>query len=81
MADPTHSQGRFETSRVWPDQVRYVDTDVRVSETASIERDDVVRRIEQRATTVMGWRNNSTGLQRLKVQRYGFNGYYTFHYD
>ena len=29
----------------------------------------------------MGWRNNSTTLQGLKVQKYGFNGFCTFHYD
>lgn len=29
----------------------------------------------------MGWRNNSTRLRPLKIQRYGFNDFYTFHYD
>lgn len=75
------SEGRFEVSRVWRESEGYVDLDVRVSETAPIERDEVVHRIEQRAMNIIGWRDEHTKLQRLKVQRYHINGYYNFHYD
>jgi prolyl 4-hydroxylase len=75
------SQDGFEISKVWPNGIGYVDTNARVSETAALKRDDVVRNFEQRAASIMGWRNNSTKIERMKVQRYGYNGYYSYHYD
>ncbi|GAB0139119.1 hypothetical protein EsDP_00007334 [Epichloe bromicola] len=73
---------RYEVSRVWPDDIGYVDPEVRVSESAEIPVDDVViRRIQKRARHFMGWRNANTTIQPIKTQRYGFNGFYTFHYD
>ncbi|KAI0896687.1 hypothetical protein F4806DRAFT_495993 [Annulohypoxylon nitens] len=75
------SNGNYMTSRVWPDSVGYVDLDVRVSETATLQSDEIVKRIESRALKLKGWRTDSFELQELEVQRYGFNGFYTFHYD
>ncbi|KAH9985965.1 hypothetical protein F4779DRAFT_624334 [Xylariaceae sp. FL0662B] len=74
-------EGKYETSRIWTDEIGFVDEKLRASETADIPRDDVVRKIEKRARRFMGWRNNNTGIQPLKAQRYHFNGFYTFHYD
>jgi prolyl 4-hydroxylase len=46
-----------------------------------IKRDPVVRRIEKRAINFQGWRGEDTHIQPLKTQRYGYNGYFSFHYD
>ncbi|KAJ5538943.1 hypothetical protein N7494_008422, partial [Penicillium frequentans] len=75
------AEGNYEVSRVWPDEIGYIDTSIRVSESATVERTDILRKIENRARRIMGWRNNSTGIQPIKVQRYKPNGFYTFHYD
>lgn len=58
-----------------------MDLDVRVSETATLQSDEIVKRIESWALKLKGWRTDSFELQELKIQRYGFNGCYTFHYD
>ncbi|QPH15587.1 hypothetical protein C2857_000025 [Epichloe festucae Fl1] len=80
--DPFLLKERYEVSRVWPDNIGYVYPEVRVSESAEIPVDDVViRRIQKRARHFMGWRNANTTIQPMKTQRYGFNGFYTFHYD
>lgn len=59
----------------------YINTSVRASESATLNRTDIVRIVERRARTIMGWRNNSTIIQPIKAQRYGFNGFYDYHYD
>lgn len=66
---------------IYPAGEAQFDSKQRVSETAEIERDAVVRRIEDRARHFQGWRGNSTKLQRLRTQRYHVGGFYTFHYD
>ncbi|KAK0620906.1 hypothetical protein B0T14DRAFT_432644 [Immersiella caudata] len=75
------SEGKYETSSVYSSDDVSVNLKARVSESAIVPRDDVVRRIEKRAARLMGWRGNHTHLQPLKVQRYGVGGFYTFHYD
>lgn len=76
------SEGHFQESRVWLDDVGYIDHDYRISESAELKNDDaVVQGIARRAMTLIGWRNNSTVLQPLKVQRYGEGGFYSYHYD
>ncbi|PYI05625.1 hypothetical protein BO78DRAFT_271472, partial [Aspergillus sclerotiicarbonarius CBS 121057] len=75
------SEGRYEQSMVYPVSGEYVDTNQRVSESAYVPRDDVVRQIEKRARKFQGWRGKATHLQELKTQRYGVNGFYNFHYD
>lgn len=75
------SQDKYEVSRIWPDEVGYVDTKARVSESATIERTAVVRDIERRARRIMGWRNGNTTIMPIKLQRYRFNGFYNFHFD
>ncbi|OBT76375.1 hypothetical protein VF21_03578 [Pseudogymnoascus sp. 05NY08] len=75
------SEGNYIPSMVYPGDDAYVDTAERVSISAYVPRDDVVRRIEQRARAFQGWRGNSTRLERLKTQKYAVNGFYNFHYD
>lgn len=66
---------------VYPGEDAYLDLTQRVSESADVPRTDIVRRIERRARHFQGWRGKETRLQPLRVQRYGVNGFYTFHYD
>lgn len=58
-----------------------MEKDIRDSESAVVARDHVVERIEHRARSFLGWRNNATFIQPLKTQIYRFNGFYSFHYD
>jgi prolyl 4-hydroxylase len=76
-----YSEGTLQPSRIYTDEIGYIDTNLRNSDSAELKRDDVVRRIEKRARKFMGWRKKDTGIQPLKVQRYGYNGFYSFHYD
>ncbi|KAF0331888.1 2OG-Fe(II) oxygenase superfamily protein [Colletotrichum asianum] len=75
------SEGRFEPSKVYNGPEHFVDPKTRISESTILQPDIITRRIKRRATSFRGWRNNSTFIEDLKVQRYGFNGYYSFHYD
>ncbi|KAF5024434.1 hypothetical protein F66182_3520 [Fusarium sp. NRRL 66182] len=74
-------QDKFEVSRIWTDEVGYIDTSVRDSESADLPLDAITRRVQRRARRFMGWRNNDTHIQPLRAQRYNFNGFYNFHYD
>jgi prolyl 4-hydroxylase len=73
--------GKYNQSRVWTDEVGYIDTTIRDSASAVLKSDEVVKRIMKRARSLMGWRNNDTRLQPMTLQRYEFNGFFTFHYD
>ncbi|KAK2775793.1 2OG-Fe(II)oxygenase family Oxidoreductase [Colletotrichum kahawae] len=75
------SEGRFEPSKVYNGPDHFVDPKTRISESEILKQDAITRRIKKRATSLRGWRNNTTSIEDLKVQRYGFNCYYSFHYD
>ncbi|KHO10567.1 hypothetical protein MAA_11832 [Metarhizium robertsii ARSEF 23] len=76
------SEGHFETSKVYHGKNAHVDSDIRVSESAILEQDEVTRQIRRRARQFRGWHGNKTvAIQPLKVQRYSVNGYYSVHYD
>lgn len=66
---------------IYPGDDAYVDRTQRYSESAELDRDDVVRRIEKRARKLQGYRGNRTRLQPMKTQRYPVGGFYNFHYD
>lgn len=74
------SEDKFETSTVANGDVVQVDLSVRLSEVALIDRDDVVRCIEERARSLQGWRSDLV-IERLRTQRYGTSGHYVHHYD
>ncbi|KAK5995766.1 Prolyl 4-hydroxylase subunit alpha-1 [Cladobotryum mycophilum] len=76
-----NSEKNWFQSMIYPGNQAYVDTSKRASDTAEIDRDEVVRRIERRARRLQGWRGRGTELQPLRTQRYGVGGFYTFHYD
>jgi prolyl 4-hydroxylase len=54
--------------------------DIRFSEVALLDRDDVVRCIEHRARAFQGWRPD-LHIERLRTQRYGVGGHYRHHFD
>lgn len=57
-----------------------IQKDIRFSEVALIDRDDVVRCIEHRARDFQGWRPE-IHIERLRTQKYGVGGHYNHHYD
>jgi len=53
-----------------------------MSESAHVNRkDEVVRRIENRAMEFQGWRGNHTIIEHPTIQRYKVDGFYNYHYD
>ncbi|PWY96373.1 hypothetical protein BO94DRAFT_580224 [Aspergillus sclerotioniger CBS 115572] len=75
------SEGTYEPSKVYPEGNHHINRLSRVSESAVLPQDPIVRRIKKRAQRLQGWRGNDTVLERLKVQRYAVNGFYSWHYD
>lgn len=76
------SEDKFEPSTVTsgtPDDVSRRE-DIRISESALLDRDDTVRCIEHRARAFQGWPPN-LHIERLRTQRYTAGGYYKHHYD
>jgi prolyl 4-hydroxylase len=74
------SEDKFELSTVTSGADTSIQTKIRHSEVALIDRDDVVRCIEHRARSFQGWRPD-LHIERLRTQRYGVGGHYTHHYD
>ncbi|KAG4423104.1 hypothetical protein IFR04_003741 [Cadophora malorum] len=74
------SEDKFEPSTVTSGAETSIQTKVRHSEVALIDRDNVVRCIEHRARAFQGWRPD-LHIERLRTQRYREGGHYTHHYD
>ncbi|CAL3968600.1 unnamed protein product [Diplocarpon coronariae] len=74
------SEGKFEASTVSTGAETSIKTNIRNSEVALVDRDDVVRCIEHRARDFQGWRPD-LHIERLRTQRYGVGGHYVHHYD
>ncbi|KAF2109136.1 hypothetical protein BDV96DRAFT_503480 [Lophiotrema nucula] len=74
------SEPRFKPSTVWTKGIERLDDKVRKSEKAQLDRDDVVKCIEERARTFQGWQAN-VFIEKLWSQRYGPSGHYRHHYD
>lgn len=74
------SEDKFEPSTVTSGAKTSIQTKIRNSEVALIDRDDVVRCIEHRARSFQGWRPD-LHIERLRTQRYGVGGHYVHHYD
>ncbi|EKD12978.1 hypothetical protein MBM_08740 [Drepanopeziza brunnea f. sp. 'multigermtubi' MB_m1] len=74
------SEDKFEASTVSTGARTSIQRDVRDSEVALVDRDDVVRCIEHRARDFQGWRPD-LHIERLRTQRYGVGGHYAHHYD
>ncbi|KAI0022357.1 putative prolyl 4-hydroxylase alpha subunit [Xylariomycetidae sp. FL0641] len=76
------SEGGWEESKIYPAGDAYVDTRVRISEMAWVRRSDpVTRRIAERARRLQGWRGGGTVIEKMKAQRYGPQGFFTWHED
>ncbi len=74
------SENKFEPSTVSTGPDTSIQKQIRFSEVALIDRDDVVRCIEHRARDFQGW-NPGLHIERLRTQRYGVGGHYKHHYD
>ncbi|CZT03414.1 related to oxidoreductase, 2OG-Fe(II) oxygenase family family [Rhynchosporium agropyri] len=74
------SEEKYEPSTVTSGAERSIKTNVRHSEVALLDRDDIIRCIEHRARSFQGWRPD-LHIERLRSQRYGVGGHYTHHYD
>jgi len=74
------SENAFEPSTVYRgNNEGVVDPDMRISESAAIDRNDsVVRRLAKRAKDFQGWRGDS---EPLTVLRYNAGGFLNYHYD
>lgn len=76
-----NSDGKYEPSQVYHGDDAHVNSDQRLSASFTIDRDEMVRRVEKRARTFQGWRGNSTKLQPPITQRYNEGGFFDYHYD
>ncbi|KAL1860558.1 hypothetical protein VTK73DRAFT_7285 [Phialemonium thermophilum] len=76
------SEDKYEPSYVYGGHEKRVDPQTRVSESAFMDpHDPVVRRIARRAREFQGWRNRTTIIEPLLVQRYRVDGFYSYHFD
>lgn len=74
------SKDKWAPSTVSTGAETSIQKDIRFSEVALIDRDDIVRCIEHRARDFQGWRED-LHIERLRTQRYGIGGHYSYHYD
>ncbi|RDL34445.1 Uncharacterized protein BP5553_07573 [Venustampulla echinocandica] len=74
------SEDKFAPSTVSTGPETSIKRDIRLSEVALIDRDEIVRCIEHRARAFQGWRPE-LHIERLRTQRYGVGGHYGDHYD
>ncbi|KAF1998069.1 hypothetical protein P154DRAFT_622046 [Amniculicola lignicola CBS 123094] len=74
------SEKKFEPSTVWTGGREHLDPTVRKSEKAQLDRDEIVKCIEERARTFQGWRP-FVFIEKLWSQRYTKSGHYRHHYD
>jgi len=79
-ADLSHSEDKFAPSTVSTGAETSIQKEIRFSEVALIDRDDVVRCVEHRARDFQGWRPD-IHIERLRTQRYGIGGHYRHHFD
>ncbi|KAF2014694.1 hypothetical protein BU24DRAFT_493236 [Aaosphaeria arxii CBS 175.79] len=74
------SEPNFVPSTVWTEGKETLNASVRKSEKARLDRDHVVRCIEERARRFQGWRPH-VFVEKLWAQRYRASGHYAYHYD
>lgn len=80
MLTVRHSESKFKPSTVWTEGVERLDDTVRRSEKALLDRDAIVKCVEERARDFQGWRPH-VYIEKLWSQRYSQNGFYRHHYD
>ncbi|RFU34938.1 hypothetical protein B7463_g1344, partial [Scytalidium lignicola] len=80
---PSHSyktENNYAPSTITTGSETTIDTTIRHSSVALIERSETVRCIEHRARAFQGW-NANLHIERLRTQLYGPGGHYVHHYD
>ncbi|KAJ5887864.1 Prolyl 4-hydroxylase alpha subunit [Penicillium taxi] len=71
---------KYTPSIVYDGVTERIDSDVRLSERGLLERDDVIRCLEDRARAFQGWRPHLY-IERMWAQRYNVSGHYRHHFD
>lgn len=74
------SENRYTPSVIYNEKRQTYDPSIRRSDRALLDRDQVVRCIEDRARSFQGWRPHLY-IERLWTQRYNTSGHYNYHYD
>ncbi|KAH8801506.1 hypothetical protein F5884DRAFT_684711 [Xylogone sp. PMI_703] len=74
------SENNYAPSTITTGSETTIDTSIRQSSVALIDRTDTVRCIEHRARAFQGW-NENLHIERLRTQLYGPGGHYVHHYD
>lgn len=74
------SESKWSPSSIYDGVSERVDTSIRHSDRALLDRDNVVRCAEERARSFQGWRP-FLYIERMWSQRYNISGHYRHHYD
>ncbi|KAL4860528.1 hypothetical protein BDV12DRAFT_209272 [Aspergillus spectabilis] len=74
------SKPKLYPAFVYQDGTNRVNQSARKSRTALLDRDHVVRCIEQRAKRIQEW-TPGMFLERISIQHYDMDGFFTHHYD
>ncbi|KAJ5625845.1 hypothetical protein N7510_002154 [Penicillium lagena] len=74
------SVDKYAPSIVTDGKTERVDSSIRLSDRALLDRDDTVRCLEDRARAFQGWRPHLY-IERMWAQRYNASGHYRHHYD
>lgn len=74
------SMDQYTPSVIYSGHTERFDPTVRLSDRALLQRDNVVRCIEDRARSFQGWKPHLY-IERMWTQRYNTSGYYQYHYD
>lgn len=78
--DSVSSESKWSPSIITDGTTERVDSSIRRSDRALLDRDDVVRCAEERARSFQGWRP-WLYIERMWTQRYNVSGHYRHHYD
>ncbi|KAH8692742.1 putative oxidoreductase [Talaromyces proteolyticus] len=74
------SEGKYKPSSIYNGDSERVDFSVRRSDRALLDRDNVVRCLEERARSFQGWRPY-LHIEQMWTQRYNVSGHYRHHFD
>ncbi|KAI9928984.1 hypothetical protein ASPWEDRAFT_368911 [Aspergillus wentii DTO 134E9] len=74
------SVGKYTPSIIYDGITERVDPTTRLSDRALLDRDNVVRCLEERARAFQGWQPHLY-IERMWAQRYNASGHYKNHYD
>lgn len=82
LSNVSHNRSvdKYGPSIVSDGKTERLDSSIRLSDRALLDRDDTVRCLEDRARAFQGWRPHLY-IERMWAQRYNVSGHYRHHYD